>query len=86
MVSAKFNVLAHRLVPEHHLLSDAEAGKVLSDLEITKDQLPKIHVADPVIQILAKIHGPVAEGRIIKIVRSSETAGIHTAYRMVMGR
>ncbi len=82
----KFNVLQHRLVPEHRLLADDEAERVLKALRITKDQLPKIKKADPVIQVLERVHGPIAEGRIIKVTRISETAGISEAYRLVIGR
>ena len=82
----KFNVLQHKLVPEHRLLADDEAERVLKALRITKDQLPKIKKTDPVIHVLEQIHGPIEEGRIIKITRISETAGISEAYRLVVGR
>ena len=82
----KFNVLQHKLVPEHRLLADDEAERVLKALRITKDQLPKIKKADPVIKVLEQVHGPIAEGRIIKVTRISETAGVSEAYRLVIGR
>jgi DNA-directed RNA polymerase subunit H len=82
----KFNVLQHKLVPEHRLLADDEAERVLKALRITKDQLPKIKKADPVIHVLERVHGPIAEGRIIKVTRISETAGVSEAYRLVIGR
>ena len=82
----KFNVLQHKLVPEHRLLADDEAERVLKALRITKDQLPKIKKADPVIQVLERVHGPIVEGRIIKVTRISETAGVSEAYRLVLGR
>ena len=82
----KFNVLQHRLVPEHRLLADDEAQRVLKGLRITKDQLPKIKKNDPVIHVLEQVHGPIAEGRIIKVTRISETAGVSEAYRLVIGR
>jgi DNA-directed RNA polymerase subunit H len=82
----KFNVLQHKLVPEHRLLADDEAERVLKALRITKDQLPKIKKADPVIQVLERVHGPIGEGRIIKVTRISETAGVSEAYRLVIGR
>jgi DNA-directed RNA polymerase subunit H len=81
----KFNVLQHKLVPEHRLLADDEAERVLKALRITKDQLPKIKKADPVIQVLERVHGPIGEGRIIKVTRISETAGVSEAYRLVIG-
>lgn len=79
-------MLEHQLVPEHHLLSNEESQKVLGELRITKDQLPKIRRSDPVIQVLERIHGPIDEGRIIRVVRVSTTAGVSQAYRLVIGR
>ncbi|MGI6009554.1 MAG: DNA-directed RNA polymerase subunit H [Methanomethylophilus sp.] len=78
-----FNILKHNLVPEHHLLSEEEAEKVLAELGITRDQLPKIKTTDAVIQVLEQIHGPIEEGRIVKIIRKSETAQEFTVYRLV---
>ena len=51
-MAEEFNVLEHELVPEHHLLSEKEAEKVLNELRLTKDQLPKIRIADPCIRAL----------------------------------
>ncbi len=82
----KFNVLQHKLVPEHRLLPDEEAQRMLAVLRIKKDQLPKIKKTDPVVRVLERIHGPIAEGRIIKVTRLSETAGVFEAYRLVVGR
>lgn len=79
-------MLEHQLVPEHRLVPDNEAAEVLKKLGITKDQLPKIHRSDPVIQVLEKIEGPIEEGRIIKVTRVSGTAGVSEAYRLVIGR
>ncbi|MBC7108279.1 MAG: DNA-directed RNA polymerase subunit H [Methanomassiliicoccales archaeon] len=80
----EFNVLEHELVPEHHLLTEEEAEKVLKELRITRDQLPKIRKSDACVKVLEKIYGPIEEGRIIKIVRKSPTAEIFVAYRMVI--
>lgn len=79
-----FNVLTHDLVPEHHLLNDADAEKVLSELKISKDQLPKIRKSDAGVRVLENVYGhPIAEGSVIKIVRKSETAQEFVAYRLV---
>lgn len=78
-----FNVLKHVLVPEHHLLSPEEADDVLQKLGISKGQLPKIRKSDPGIKILETIHGPIDEGRVIRIVRKSETAQEFVVYRLV---
>ena len=78
-----FNVLKHDLVPEHHLLSEEEAQAILSKLKVTCDQLPKIRRSDAGIKVLENIYGPVEEGRIVKIIRKSETAEESVAYRLV---
>jgi DNA-directed RNA polymerase subunit H len=78
-----FNVLKHDLVPEHHLLSETEAERLLSEMRMTCDQLPKIRNNDAGIRVLESIHGPIAEGRVVKIVRKSETAQEFVAYRLV---
>ena len=53
----RFNPLDHILVPEHRLLSQAEADEVLKRLKVTRDQLPKIRKTDPVIRVLERVHG-----------------------------
>lgn len=78
-----YNVLFHELVPRHHLLTEEEAEEVLNSMGITRDQLPKIRSGDPGIKVLENIHGPITEGRVIKIVRKSETAKEFVAYRLV---
>jgi len=82
----RFNVLEHKLVPEHRLLAPEEADEVLKRLRITRDQLPKIRKTDPVIRVLEKVHGPIEEGRIIRVLRLNQTAGVSEAYRLVIGR
>ncbi|MDR3282060.1 MAG: DNA-directed RNA polymerase subunit H [Candidatus Methanoplasma sp.] len=78
-----FNVLKHVLVPEHHLLSEEEAEGILSQMGMTRDQLPKIRSGDAGVRVLESIHGPIAEGRVVCIVRKSETAQEFVAYRLV---
>ena len=73
----------HGLTPEHHLLTEEEADEVLFKLGLNRGQLPKIRKSDPAIKILETIHGPIDEGRVIKIVRDSETALEFTVYRLV---
>ena len=76
---AEFDVLSHQLVPKHEVLSDSESEQVLEKFGLTKDQLPKILITDPVVK---RIGGKV--GNIIKISRISPTAGISEFYRMVI--
>ncbi len=82
----RFNVMEHQLVPEHRLLAEEDADRILKALRVTRDQLPKIRRSDPVIQVLEKIEGPIDEGRIIRVTRISNTAGVSEAYRLVIGR
>ena len=79
-----FNVLEHNLVPEHHLLTEEEAKQVLSKMKIRKEQLPKMKKGDPCIRALETVHGDIAPGRLVKIVRRSQTADVAEAYRMVV--
>ena len=78
-----FNVLKHELVPEHQLLSEEDAAAVLARKGVSREQLPKIRKSDPGIKVLESIHGPIDEGRVIKIVRKSDTAQEFVAYRLV---
>lgn len=78
-----FNVLKHELVPEHYLLTEEEADAILSKLKVTRDQFPKIRKSDAGIKVLESIYGPIEEGRIVKIVRKSDTAEVFVAYRLV---
>ncbi|MCJ2532237.1 MAG: DNA-directed RNA polymerase subunit H [Candidatus Thermoplasmatota archaeon] len=82
-----FNVMEHDMVPEHHLLSEKEADGVLAELRVGREQLPKIKSGDPAIRFLEEVVGePIAEGRVIKVVRLSATAGVFVAYRVVVER
>lgn len=80
----QFNVFNHELVPAHHLLSEDEAKGVLAALKIDKDQLPKIRRSDPCIRLLEDKFGTIKEGRIVKVIRRSPTAGTSVAYRLVV--
>ncbi|MCL5803634.1 MAG: DNA-directed RNA polymerase subunit H [Thermoplasmataceae archaeon] len=81
----KFNVLQHDLVPEHHLVPVGEEDKVLKELDISKDLLPKISRNDPTVKALEDIHGKLDNGRIIKIIRKSPTVGYSIYYRVISG-
>jgi DNA-directed RNA polymerase subunit H len=75
----QLDILQHKLVPLHVVLSEKEKNKFLEEFNITPDQLPKILNTDPVaIYIGAK------PGQIVKIVRKSHTAKEAVAYRLVV--
>ena len=80
------NVMLHEMVPEHVLLSEKEAEEVLKELRIKADQLPKIRKEDPVLKVLEMVEGEILSGRIIRITRKSESAGVSVVYRMVVER
>ncbi|NLI08508.1 MAG: DNA-directed RNA polymerase subunit H [Methanomassiliicoccales archaeon PtaU1.Bin030] len=86
MVESDLHVLEHDLVPEHTLLSEQEAEKVLAKFKITKDQLPKIRKDDACIRILERIEGPINPGRVIQIRRKSDTAEEFIVYRLVISK
>ncbi len=75
----KFDVTKHKLVPEHVLLSDNEAKKILKKYNVSPENFPKILVSDPAIKEL-----DVKPGQIIKIIRKSPTAERFIAYRLVV--
>ena len=74
------DVLEHDLVPQHIVLSKEERKKVLEQFTIKKpNQLPTIHVSDPVIQMLE-----AKPGDLIKISRKSSIAKETPYYRLVV--
>ncbi len=75
----KKDILKHKLVPDHTILSKSEFKKVLKELDIHQEQLPKIKSDDPV----AKAIG-AKPGDILKITRRSHTAGKFDTYRLVL--
>ncbi len=69
-------VFGWRLV--HELLSPEEQEEVLRRYKTTRPQLPKILTSDPVVRKLG-----AKPGDIIKITRTSPTAGVTVYYRVV---
>lgn len=73
------NILSHELVPEHKILAKDESQKILSQLNVKPDRLPKMRDTDPVVEIIgAKV------GDIVEITRDSPTAGKTKYYRVVI--
>lgn len=80
----RLSVMSHQLVPMHVLLSEKEEREVLERYRTSKDCLPKIRRSDPCVQALEEREGEIRRGRIIKIIRRSETAGEYVCYRVVV--
>jgi DNA-directed RNA polymerase subunit H len=75
----QFDIMRHRLVPLHEIISEKEQEELFKRYNIKQDQLPRILDTDPVaIAIGAK------PGQIVKIVRKSQTAKRAVAYRLVV--
>lgn len=81
--------VAHRLVPPHELLSEEESKRVLAELRMVPERLPKILLQDPGLNtdpkfVKAKEAGVPLGGRLVRIRRPSDTAGLSIAYRVIV--
>jgi DNA-directed RNA polymerase subunit H len=80
-MSTKLNVLEHAMVPDHKIMSEEEVSDLLSHYNITTDQLPKIYNDDPAVKTIG-----AQVDNVIRIIRTSHTAGRAEAYRLVIRR
>ena len=71
------NITHHEMVPRHIVCTREEKELVLKKYKAKESQLPKILVSDPV----ARYYG-IRKGELMKIIRTSETAGFHVVYRI----
>ena len=69
----------HQLVPKHTKLSESEKEKLFKEQKLSIRDLPKILKTDSAIMKLS-----VKSGDVIKIERTSRTAGIAIYYRGVI--
>ena len=73
------NVSKHELVPKHLIASDEEKTKVLKKYMVKPAQLPKMLASDPMARYLG-----LKKGQMVRILRNSQTAGLHVVYRIVI--
>jgi DNA-directed RNA polymerase subunit H len=79
MKRGKVSIREHVLVPTHEILDAEEVVELLKTYKMDKEQLPKIKSTDPVIK---EIKSEV--GDVIRIRRTSRTAGKSISYRLVI--
>jgi len=77
MREMQYNLSRHSLVPKHEILKDdGEVEGLLSTYQLKRNQMPIIQKADPMARYLG-----VKPGDIVKITRSSPSAGEAILYR-----
>ncbi len=75
----EIDIFQSNLVPKHEILSGEDKAELLKNLNVAPKQLPRISQEDPVVKILQAKRGDV-----IKISRSSYSAGEYLYYRIVI--
>ena len=78
-VDKSIDILEHKTVPKHEVLTKKEKEVLLNSLGIIEKGLPKITSDDPAIGEMN-----TKSGDVIKITRKSETAGRVFYYRIVV--
>jgi len=73
------NIMEHELVPQHIVMNELEKQALLKRYRVKESQLPKIQINDPVSR-----HYGLSRGQVLKIIRTSETAGKYITYRIAV--
>mmetsp|Transcript_6779 Transcript_6779/g.11951 ORF Transcript_6779/g.11951 Transcript_6779/m.11951 type:complete len:212 (+) Transcript_6779:111-746(+) len=72
------DITDHELVPKHEVLSQEEKDFLMQRYNLTDSQLPRMYTTDPITRYFGLVRGQV-----VKVIRSSETAGRYVTYRIV---
>ncbi|GBG33595.1 DNA-directed RNA polymerases I, II, and III subunit RPABC1 [Hondaea fermentalgiana] len=72
------DITEHELVPKHEVLSQDEKRQLLVRYNLKDSQLPRMYTTDPITRYFG-----LKRGQVVKIIRSSETAGRYVTYRIV---
>ena len=75
----ELEIMSHKLVPFHEIISEKERKELLEKFKITPEQLPKILNTDPVCSSIG-----AQPGQIVKVVRKSRTSKEAVAYRLIV--
>lgn len=74
-----FDIFEHALVPKHEILSATEKEQILAQYKVHPYQMPQVKANDPAVKAIG-----AKPGDVLKIIRKSQTAGEHIAYRYVV--
>jgi DNA-directed RNA polymerase subunit H len=74
-----FDIFEHAVVPKHEILSAKEKDLLLTQYKVRPYQMPQIKANDPAVKAIG-----AKPGDVLKIIRKSQTAGEHIAYRYVV--
>ncbi|HIJ06797.1 MAG: DNA-directed RNA polymerase subunit H [Methanomicrobiales archaeon 53_19] len=80
-MGTRLNVLMHDMVPKHQIMDVEEVHTLLTDYNLTMEQLLKIYHDDPIVKSIDAV-----PGNVIRITRKSHTAGEAEAFRLVVRR